>query len=775
MTYSVTFRKIINFYKKYGLRRFVARVLQELLTFMPQPDRNISVEPCFPFQVNKNQKTVLIVSHEASRTGAPILSMNLAIQLQKEMNVIVLFLGEGALLEELKNTGMGVFLVPVSKSFLHEKVDAILERNPVDYAIINSIESRWAIFPLWKRKIPIVSLVHEFAAYTKPNDAFVTTLMHSAKTIFSTRLTQKNAQQHCAFVENFESIVLPQGKCDPYLQQQSNLEELKKDRQKIEEITKNSQKVVLGVGFVQIRKGVDLFISCVRRIEELALGANYTYVWVGAGYAPDSDLNYSVYLKEQLERTGLANKVVMLEETKNIQEYYDIMDVMLLPSRLDPLPNVAIDTICMGKPVLCFKEGTGIAEILESNGLGTTCVAEYLDVEQMAQKCLALLQSEALMHEVREKSLQVANDIFCFEKYSQKVTQCLYEAAHERNELDKNVLYLAEQNILDRNFCSKFSEQNVQDLVAEYLLRWRFLCEARKPFSGFHPGIYAEENSVSAQSDPLVHFVKNGQPKGKWNYPVLTVDEPCPKATSPVKNAALHIHAYYPELVQELLDAVQYNTTRPAIFVSVDSTQKQNMVHQIFNRNKLKAVEIAVVPNRGRDIGPLMALFGPMLVQEYSFVGHVHTKRSFDLNDPESSEKWRRFAIENVLGGKQGGAMMDAILDKLQAQAKLGAVFPDDPFIVGWTKNFSKAEELIKKNIGFHLPKHFNFPVGSYFWMRSDVLKFITSYGFSWEDFPEEPLPYDGTILHAMERIFGLLPAYAGYTTLSTYIKGFVR
>jgi lipopolysaccharide biosynthesis protein len=28
--------------------------------------------------------------------------------------------------------------------------------------------------------------------------------------------------------------------------------------------------------------------------------------------------------------------------------------------------------------------------------------------------------------------------------------------------------------------------------------------------------------------------------------------------------------------------------------------------------------------------------------------------------------------------------------------------------------------------------------------------------GFTVEDYPEEPLPYDGTILHALERALGL-------------------
>ena len=38
-----------------------------------------------------------------------------------------------------------------------------------------------------------------------------------------------------------------------------------------------------------------------------------------------------------------------------------LADTLLLPSRLDPLPNVAVDALCEGLPVICFARTTGIA------------------------------------------------------------------------------------------------------------------------------------------------------------------------------------------------------------------------------------------------------------------------------------------------------------------------------------------------------------------------------------------------------------------------------
>src|SRR5688500_13924330 len=42
-----------------------------------------------------SKSTILVVSHEASQTGAPILSLNLVQNLQKKYNVISFLLGDG--------------------------------------------------------------------------------------------------------------------------------------------------------------------------------------------------------------------------------------------------------------------------------------------------------------------------------------------------------------------------------------------------------------------------------------------------------------------------------------------------------------------------------------------------------------------------------------------------------------------------------------------------------------------------------------------------------
>jgi lipopolysaccharide biosynthesis protein len=56
-------------------------------------------------------------------------------------------------------------------------------------------------------------------------------------------------------------------------------------------------------------------------------------------------------------------------------------------------------------------------------------------------------------------------------------------------------------------------------------------------------------------------------------------------------------------------------------------------------------------------------------------------------------------------------------------------------------------------------------PLGSYFWFRSAALAKLFKAGLDYTDFPEEPLPEDGSISHALERIYPFVAQDAGYYT----------
>jgi len=193
-------------------------------------------------------------------------------------------------------------------------------------------------------------------------------------------------------------------------------------------------------------------------------------------------------------------------------------------------------------------------------------------------------------------------------------------------------------------------------------------------------------------------------------------------------------------------------------------------VEVMLSKYGLQAQEIFIFPNRGRDIGPFLTGFGPRLFSDYEIIGHLHSKKSPHAHD-DYLENWVDFLEKGLIG--KNGEMMDAILTKMTADPSVGIVYPDDPGCFGWEENYSHGKALIDR-MGFKAPllgASMNFPVGTMFWARSAALKPLIELTLTWEDYPGEPAPIDGSILHALERIFGILPNLLGFRALVSYVK----
>jgi lipopolysaccharide biosynthesis protein len=73
------------------------------------------------------------------------------------------------------------------------------------------------------------------------------------------------------------------------------------------------------------------------------------------------------------------------------------------------------------------------------------------------------------------------------------------------------------------------------------------------------------------------------------------------------------------------------------------------------------------------------------------------------------------------------------------------------------------------------LPQHFNFPVGTMFWARTSALEPLIGLHLQWDDYPPEPLPYDGTLLHAVERLLPFTLRAGMLRSATTNVAGVTR
>jgi hypothetical protein len=86
----------------------------------------------------------------------------------------------------------------------------------------------------------------------------------------------------------------------------------------------------------------------------------------------------------------------------------------------------------------------------------------------------------------------------------------------------------------------------------------------------------------------------------------------------------------------------------------------------------------------------------------------------------------------------------------------------------GTETNRAIAERLAPRLGLGPLPDHVDFPAGSMFWARPQALAPLFALGLGPADYPPEPLPQDGTILHALERLLPIVAQSRGYRTAVT-------
>ena len=117
--------------------------------------------------------------------------------------------------------------------------------------------------------------------------------------------------------------------------------------------------------------------------------------------------------------------------------------------------------------------------------------------------------------------------------------------------------------------------------------------------------------------------------------------------------------------------------------------------------------------------------------------------------------------------------MMDIVLDRFAQDEHLGLIFAEEPHLTDWSGNLALAQKLaVRVGLDQGFPPFFEYPVGTMFWLRPRALKPLLDLELGWDDYPEEPIANDGTILHALERLIPFAAESQGLTWMTTHIPG---
>lgn len=236
--------------------------------------------------------------------------------------------------------------------------------------------------------------------------------------------------------------------------------------------------------------------------------------------------------------------------------------------------------------------------------------------------------------------------------------------------------------------------------------------------------------------------------------PDLDTTEPAP---NPGLTIGIHIHLYYPEMLDPMASRLANIPYPFDLYVSTSSIPDCDLMRTRIVQLLPRASKVVVepVPNRGRDIAPLIIQFGERL-SNYDVVAHFHSKKSPHCKDLAG---WCVDIFDLLLGPEQGkGGRVSRILELLNDQAKI--IYPEGQSLIlkdhsGWGSNYEIAADILERHTRISIRDFpsVTFSEGSMFWARSRCLHQYLKLPLQWDDFPEEPIPPDGTLAHALERL----------------------
>ena len=393
-------KKLKHYYMKINkqFRRFCRKILIE---------KNGSFS-----NLNPKKQICIVVTHELSQTGCPIMTWNMIKILREKYNVISIALKYGPL-EEYFKSDSDICIILSKIAIKYNKwalfcLSRLIKNISIDFAIVNSIKSEKILSLFVNKHIPSLLFIHEFAYYLS-KDELERGFLLASEVIYSAQVVLDASLKKLGISYPFP--VLAQGKSEApcTLRQSVTDEEIQRiewlRRQKIE----HKEIIILAAGLAQYRKGVDFFIRAAGEIKKALPTQKIRFIWAGDSSSVKREYSTGI-LEFQIAHYGLENCFNFIGHISDIDKIYDLSDMLLLTSILDPLPGTVIEAMSHKLP-----------EIFRDANLGDVCVAKYLDAKDMAQKAVTLMTDSCLYQDTSSKLFSIAQQKFDMRNYVDEI------------------------------------------------------------------------------------------------------------------------------------------------------------------------------------------------------------------------------------------------------------------------------------------------------------------------------------------------------------------
>lgn len=762
------------------LKHFLQFGKKEGKSGIPPPLKIKELKP-----LNPNFENILLVTPDAKNTKYARVIAGLSKELAKNFNIITFLCDEGDfqfLLEENSSILAGPYFEQSKQAGdMWYLVKQLHKTYNIKFALVNSRSCSSLLKPLSDNFIPSLFLIYDFFNFLLSKNELRDQFFWATTTIFPDKIIQKKyisdqTKNYLALNSHILPFITDYFDRAPFppspTHRATALYRLINYKKK-----KFNSFVIFYAGFLKSKRNIDLCLATLLEIKKINPNISIINIFAGKNLEPKYDFTFAEYLREQMEKFQI-NNFHFINNLTEFQAVSKVIDLSYFTFEIDPPPQITTTTLLQGIPILCFDKDSSICDFLKTDLEMKQCIVTVPFALNAANTIVKFHGNPDHLSGLSDKIKNLSRSRFSSEKYISKLTAIIEDSCKRvyQEQMDFQILV----NSKDFNYPFYLSPYDrpcpKSAAIRMYIQSWHSRIRCRKPIPGFYPENYSEANFLTSNhNEPFAHYINSGKPQGSWREriiqpPVKYIE----KQELKTARVALHIHVFYTELLLPILNLIKQNNSSVDLLISTNNSNNKKIIGDLLSAQTRYNFLIKIVPNKGRDIGPFFTGFHEEVLK-YDIVGHLHTKKSPHFNNQYAIQLWNNFLLENLIAGKY--KMMDEILNNFSIDSNLGLVFPDDPHLFGWGKNQFFAKQLAKKmGIDQYLPQgNFNFPAGNMFWARTKALKPLFDFKLTWDDYPPEPIPLDGTLLHAIERILPAVVHSQNFTHAVTYVPDVLR
>jgi len=227
--------------------------------------------------------------------------------------------------------------------------------------------------------------------------------------------------------------------------------------------------------------------------------------------------------------------------------------------------------------------------------------------------------------------------------------------------------------------------------------------------------------------------------------------------------AALFAHITYEDQIGFCNEYMESVNGIADVYITTINGHLEKCLIDRFGENEFKSLKIILLPagSKGRDVAALWVAL-KQYMDNYDYICFIHNKKSPQTRPLTIGRGFSERCMLNTLASKE---YVMNVLKTFEDNPRLGMMFPP-PVIHGpyrrlisglWGSNYKNTLKLAKRlQINVPIDEFIDpvFPTGGMFWFKPEALKKVKDHNWVYEDFPDEPLPGDGTLGHAFERIY---------------------